>query len=207
MLKFTVNAAPVTQMLAGHEKQIPFTVSKAVNAAAQDAVKAGTASIPLKFDRPTSFTQKALTFEPATKANLTATVYAKDAQAEYLKYQEDGGTRANVKGKPVLYAAAQRLNQHGNIPRGAVARALSRSDVFEAKKGDPNTRHLKPGVYVRPGGRGNKRGAAPKLLVARGAKAEYKPRFGLADTVKQAVHTNFQKRLEEAVAFALNTAR
>lgn len=207
MLKFTVNAAPVTQMLAGHEKQIPFTVSKAVNAVAQDAVKAGTASIPLKFDRPNAFTQKALTFEPATKSNPTATVYAKDRQAEYLKYQEDGGTRADVKGRPVLFPEAVKLNASGNIPKGYVARSLAVRQAFEARKGDPATRHLKPGIYLRPGSKGNKRGTAPKLLISRGAAAQYKPRFGLADTVKDAVHSNFQRRLAEAVEYALKTAR
>lgn len=207
MIKFNVDTSGVAKMLKNHEKQIPFTVSKAVNAAAQDAARAANASTPLKFDRPTAFTQKAVTFEPATKASPTAVVFVKDKQAEYLKYQEHGGTRQNEKGKPVLFAVAQRLNQHGNIPRGAVARALARPDVFEAKKGDPNTRHLPPGVYVRPGGRGNKKGAAPKLLIARGARADYKPRFEFADTVKEAVHSGFQKRLAEAVEYALKTAR
>lgn len=205
-LTVSVNPTAAIRALDGHLKQIPFTVSKALNAVAKDGVDAGTASMPTKFDRPNPFTKKALTFTPATKANQTATVLAKDAQAKYLAIQETGGERRPERGRVLSVPVTQRLNQFGNIPRGAIKREISRPDTFMAN-GRGETEGLAPGVYRRVGGKGNKRGAAPRLLVAFVRRASYKPRFGLHDTVRDAVGSKFQARLAEAVQLALSTAK
>ena len=207
MIKYTVNAAPVTKMLEGHAKQITFTVAKALTDTAKDAANAATASIPVRFDRPNAFTSKAVSYQQATKQSQTAEVFVKDKQAEYLSLQEHGGVRTPEPKKPVLYPEAVRLNANGNIPRGSIQRAKLAGLMFEAKPNDPKTRHLKPGLYQRPNVKGNKRGKAPKLMVSVGQQAQYRRRFGFSETVEKAVHDNFQKRLEEAVAYALKTAR
>ncbi|MGF7210092.1 hypothetical protein GGE65_004695 [Skermanella aerolata] len=207
MLKYNVDASGAKKLLEGHARQIPYAVSKAVNGVAKDAAAAATASIPVKFDKPNAFTQKAVSYTPATKSSPTATVFVKDAQASYLRFQEEGGTRTPEPKKPVLFPEAVRLNASGNIPRGSIQRSKRAGLMFEAKPGDSRTAHLKPGLYLRPNVKGNKRGKAPKLMVSVGKQAQYRPRFGFADTVKQAVYTNFQKRLEEAVEHALKTAR
>jgi hypothetical protein len=202
-----VDASGVLAMLQGHERQIPFTVAKALTATAKDAQAAVTQSIPVKFDRPNPFTQKAVTITPATKSNPTAVVFIKDQQAKYLEIQEEGGQRKPEPGSPINLPVKYRVNQYGNLPKGAIAREKTRKDTFIAKRGDPDTRHLAPGIYRRPGGRGNKKSSSPQLLISFKKRARYTPRFGMRDTVEQTVKTAFQQRLAEAVETALRTAR
>jgi hypothetical protein len=202
-----VDASGVFRMLDSHLRQVPFTVAKALTATAKDAQAAVTASIPVKFDRPNPFTQKAVTIIPAaTKSNAVATVLVKDAQAKYLEIQEDGGQRKPEPGSPINLPVKYRLNQYGNIARGAISREKARPDTF-VSTGRGKTKHLAPGLYRRPGGRGNKKGTAPQMLIAFKKRAQYAPRFGMRDTVEGAVKTAFQTRLAEAVELAIRTAR
>lgn len=201
-----VDASGVFSMLQNHSRQIPFTVAKALTATAKDAANAVTASIPVRFDRPTSFTQKAMTITPATKSNPVAVVLAKDAQAKYLQIQEEGGQRKPEPGSPINLPVKYRLNQYGNIARGAIAREKTKPDTF-VSSGRGKTKHLQPGVYRRPGGRGNKKGVTPQLLISFKKKASYTARFEMKSTVEATVKTAFQVRLQEAVEYAIRTAR
>jgi hypothetical protein len=70
--------------------QLPFVVSKALNATAVMAKAAVQKHFQDVLDRPTPFTQNAVTIRYATKSNLTAFMLVKDKQAAYLKRQEAG---------------------------------------------------------------------------------------------------------------------
>ena len=56
------------------------------------------------------------------------TVGIKAKQAEYLGIQETGGERL-PRGRALVLPSQARVNQYGNIPRKAVARALSRPNA------------------------------------------------------------------------------
>jgi hypothetical protein len=197
MITVTADTSGVRQALRSAGKQAPFAIAKALTQVAKDAQQAVTASMPVKFDRPTPFTMKAMAIKPATKTRLESTVFVKDAQAKYLLMQEKGGTRTPQPGSPIVTPVAQRTNAYGNISRGAIAREKARSDTFATKTG----------LYRRPGGKGNKKGVAPKLLISFHKRADYQPRFGMQDTVKRSVQSGFKGRLEAALEAALRTSR
>lgn len=59
----------------------------------------------------------------------------KPTQAQYLELQIDGGIRragdyGTTKGGPIVPGNGARVNRHGNLPRGYVARMMQRRDVF-----------------------------------------------------------------------------
>jgi len=219
-----VDTSGVAALLQNHSRQIPFTVAKALTATAKDAADAVTRSIPVRFDRPTKFTQKAMTIIPATKASGKAVVLVKDQQAKYLQIEEEGGQRSPEPGSPIVTPVRYRTNMYGNIARGALARQRARPDTF-VSNGKGKTRHLAPGLYLRPkvgvrrdgkrgttgasktGGRWAKGESGLTLLAAFHKKARYTARFGMRTTVEQTVKSAFQTRLQEAVEFAIRTAR
>lgn len=191
-------AARVQSKLRGIAGQVQYATARALTKTAKDAQAEVTRQIPQRFDRPTPFTQRAIGITPATKATLSASVFVKDKQAEYLALEETGGTRHPKKRALVLPRDA-RLNQYGNLPRGSIQRLLARPDVFSGKVGTV------AGIWQRIT-RGKNKGQT-KLLVAYQTEATYKPRFHFRDTVlataRRVVHANFVEALREA----LRTAR
>src|SRR5690348_15010580 len=73
------------------QKQIPFATAKALTETARLAQVAVTRSLPSTFDRPNPFTMRAIGIRAARKGDLSAAVFVKDKQAEYLAIQETGG--------------------------------------------------------------------------------------------------------------------
>ena len=217
-------------------RQGPFVLASALTALAKDGQAAATASLPARFDRPTAFTGRAVGIVPAAKALPQAQVFVKREQAEYLAIQESGGERRPRPGAPVLLPVNLRLDPHGNIGRGRLRRERTRKDTFVSGQDEARTRHLPPGIYRRGkvgtrrrrsgGGRGSKgrlfaglggvasggagiKGVATslRLLVRLHPRAAYRRRFGFRQTVAAAVRANARRRLAEAVARALATAR
>jgi hypothetical protein len=61
-------------------KQVKFAMAKTLTALAQDGRDAIIKQMPVSFDRPTSFTLRAPSFEKATPATQESRVYIKDSQ-------------------------------------------------------------------------------------------------------------------------------
>lgn len=176
------------------EKQLPFATALALTSTAKD-VKANTEKrLPRVFDRPTPFTKKGVGIYSARKTRLSAKVFMKDAQADYLEKQEEGGTR-HPKGKALLTPVGQRLNKYGNMPRGAVKRILARSDTFSG-----TVRGI-GGIWQRT------RGGGVKLLVAYRKAAKYTERFGFKDSAYKTTASRFPTQFERAMARALKSKR
>lgn len=120
--------------------QVPFVVARTITAVAQDVQAHLKGRLPVAFDRPTPFTQRAVFMRRAEKTNLVAEVYVPESQEaqgksqrEYMRPGVDGSyarrqkktefllTRAGwlppgwvtVPGK---YIMEQRLDGHGNMP-------------------------------------------------------------------------------------------
>lgn len=174
-------------------KQIPFATAQALTAVAKAAQAKVTRDLPTIFDRPTPFTLRAVGVTSATKASQTAVVFIKPVQAAYLGIEETGGTRLPSRTALVLPGSI-RLNAYGNIPKGALARAKARRNVFVGQV------HGVGGFWQR--GKGGL-----KLLVAFKARATYKPRFGFAANVTAVVRSEIAGAMRDALARALATAR
>lgn len=190
----SVNIDGAMRWLASLQRDhLPAAQARALTETAQDAVAELHAQLPVAFDRPTPFTQRAFGVERATKSNLAAAVFIKDVQWEYLRFQVKGGTRY-PKHKAVLEPVSVPLNQYGNMPRNYVRQLLARKDVFAGKVNGA------AGIYQRSGSK-------VKLLVALTPQAEYKPRFDFKGIVHRVVKARFRDNFERAFRDVVRGAR
>jgi hypothetical protein len=179
------------------QRQVPFATSIALNETAADVAKNQTANLSRRLDRPTRFTLRAFAILRSSKSRLVATVFAKDAQAKYLKLLEDGGTR-KPKGKALVVPVNIRTNKHGNIARRGIKTALARPDTFSGKPGGGRP----GGIYQRlTGGRGL------RLLVDYAARAVYRPILGFKSGARKTAAARFPVQWERAIRRAIATAR
>lgn len=186
----------VTRMLTNlQKKQVPFATSKALNDTANDVQRAETAQLPKKLDRPTPFTMRAFGVKRSTKRKLIATVFIKDIQAEYLKYQIEGGRRTTEgKGTGVPYKN-KKLNVYGNIPGRRKGLVKGKRQFIATIKGIP-------GVWEV---RGKKR--APRLMIAFEKTVRYKERFPFVKIAEGTARNRFPRRFSAALEHAMRTAR
>lgn len=215
-------------------RQIPFIVARALTDTARDAKKDLVAIMPRVFDNPTPYTLNSIYVTSANKQTLEAVVGIKDQAskgtpaAKYLQPEITGGGRRIkrverlLSGKGILPAGMAvvpvkdtALDSYGNVKRseyGSIIRRLEKQSISKAsgkrtrktKNGTlfvPNSSStLAPGVWQRNGV-----GIRPLLLFVQVPK--YRARFDFAGTVSKTVRSTFQKRLDEAIAFALATSR
>lgn len=200
-LKFTSNVEQFQKRLnLIATSQLPFVVSKALNATAVMAKAAVQKHFQDVLDRPTPFTQNAVTIRYATKSNLTAFMLVKDKQAAYLKRQEAGGVRTptNTSGsgqKSYLMPLKANidLNQYGNLPRNITKSLKGRKDVFAG------TVNGHGGFFQRlPDGK-------LKMLIAFETTSTYKPVLGFKETVNKVAESTLNRNFKEAWATALTS--
>ena len=207
-LKFTSNVEQLQKRLnLIATSQLPFVVSKALNATAVMAKAAVQKHFQDVLDRPTPFTQNAVTIRYATKSNLTAFVLVKDKQAAYLKRQEAGGVRTptntsgsgewsvggNKRKKAYLIPVKNNinLNNFGNLPPRITATLKNRRDVFSG------TINGYDGFFQRlPDGK-------LKMLIAFETTSTYKPVLGFKETVNKVAESTLNRNFKEAWATAL----
>lgn len=132
----------VKSTLAGLERrldrmardQLPFATAMAINEVAETVRIAERNSLEYTFDRPTPFTENAVTlFAKASKARPEAVVGIKDRTAEYLEPYEFGGkNKLNGRAllKPVGDEGMKLINQYGNLPNRLIAKLKAQPDVF-----------------------------------------------------------------------------
>jgi hypothetical protein len=186
-------------------KQLPFASAMALNDTAGDVKGAEEQSIGRTFDRPTPFTQRGVYVRRASKSRLYAEVGVKRVQAGYLRRQVTGGVRT-PEGAALLVPVSARLNKYGNLPKTALKRARSRTDVFVASRSAEETRHLPPGVYQRGRKRRGKQGG-PKLLVAFEDRASYTPRWNFQDLAMRRARDRFRRHFLARFRQAMASAR
>ncbi|MEM8849268.1 MAG: hypothetical protein AAGE03_04450 [Pseudomonadota bacterium] len=186
-------------------RQIPFAIAMAINEVLDRIKRSTDRRMRRVLDRPTPFTMKAFAVRRARKSNLRGSVFAKDIQARYLIFAEEGGTR-RPRGRALLVPWKMRRNKYGNVPRGGVKRTLARPDVFVATGSSPRTRHLTPGVYQRPKGRRNA-GQDPNLLAAFEARARYTPRLGFKLNAAKTASRLLPPAMLRAIRAALASAK
>lgn len=213
------------------DRNLKFAIARALTQTAKFASEELTKEIPSIFESPTQFTQRAIGFAPASRSKQEARVFVKDAQAEYLKRQEEGGTRTPEPGSPINVPVGINVNRYGNIAQGGIARKRQRPDTFVSSQAG-KTRHLPPGLYqrakltkrrdgtkgtggpLRQGGKGRKVGGRAakgatslKLLVAFERQASYEPRFRFRERVGIIVKAKLKRNIEDSIADAMRTMR
>ena len=126
-------------------------------------------------------------------------VLIKDMQNAYLMIE--GGVRTPKK-RALVIPSAQKLNSHGNLPKGTVKRLLARKDTFSGRVNGHG------GICQRiPGDSSLVRRAAYQAAIAWEDRATYRPLFSFYDTARMAAALHFPRRFEAAFSQALTTAR
>ena len=201
------------QLLAG--RQASYAAARALNEVARTVTKEINARMGETFDRPTTFTQRAVVAPralAATPDNPVAVVTVRPLQAKYLEPEERGGTRtaASNTRKPgsalVLPGAAMRLNQFGNIPSGMLRRLAAQAQRSGGKI-----------AFLPAGAPGNKAGIGGYFRRGRNhtlnrlsvfeAATHYAPRFHFHDRVSSIARALFPAAFRRALSEALRTAR
>ena len=194
--------------------QLPFAVALGINDVAGQIRDAEQSGLERDLDRPAPFTKRGLAVSRATKRKPVGVVGFKQVQAEYLALQATGGTR-RAKGRAVVVPFNQRLNKYGNMPKGALKRALAKPDVFSGTvKGIA-------GVWQRPkrGKRRTKHGAQMgrtatvgarkglKLLAAYEKSVKYSPRLKFVPRAHKLASREIGPAIARHLGQAVKTAR
>jgi hypothetical protein len=207
--------------LAGMGKQVAFAASKALNATGKKVSDVMPEEIERALDRPTPFTKKGVrVLKYANKANLETTVGFMAAQAKYMAYQVEGGTRQPGPGGLKLPAAIK-LNEFGNIPKGVISQLIAvarkenglkkatskrvkvstKVDLFYGDPTDHKGKVLPRGIYKIVNG------ALIPLIVFPQNPAQYRARFDFAGKAKVVVDREWQRQFDAALDDALRTAK
>lgn len=211
--------------IGNQAKQINFAASKALNATAKKVSEAMPAEIDRAIDKPTPFTRRGVrVLKYANKANLSATVGFMEAQARYMKWAIEGGTRpADARG--VRLPSAIQVNEFGNIPRGVIKqliavankerklgrvkdRRIAVSNKVELFYGDPTDASGKEyprGIYKRVTANG--RNQLIPIVVFPKTAVKYKKRFDFFGKVRAVVAKEWSVQFNAALADALRSAR
>ena len=193
------------QLTTVQKEQIPFAVSIAINNVTSDVANALTVQMSRYLDNPTPFTLKTYqsrfgTFKgiKATKRKLYADMVPGKVQAEYLKWQIEGGVRKPKQKAIIVPTKLAPLNKYGNISPGNRKKIIAgKGQFFSAGQKEGKT----PGIYKRIGdGR-----IQPMALYVE--RAEYKAIFPVDKIVGGVVKNRFGLRFEQALKRALATAR
>jgi hypothetical protein len=187
------------------KEQIPFATSMALNNVAADVANAITAQMDRYLDNPTPFTQKAYqsrfnTFkgDRATKRKLYADIIPGQIQAEYLKFQIEGGIRTPKQSAIFVPTQLAPKNKYGNLSRGNRKRFIAgQGQYFSAGEREGKT----PGVYKR-----DRKGAiTPMAFYVQ--QANYKPIFPIDKIAGGVVSNRFGLRFDQALQRALASAK
>jgi hypothetical protein len=222
MLKISIEGLDATRSyLANVEKQMRYAAAVALTRTAHEIRKASEKEVGKVFDQPTTFTRRAFGVKSANKQDLTAVVFIKDRQAEYLLPQIVGGSRKPTR-KETRFTSQTRasgefwvpgpgikLNASGNIPLATVkslAANLNKSGKFgRVFFGQPRP-GAAFGIYAtgKPGKK--QRGALIPLLL-QAAAPRYRARFDFQGLGERVASSEFNHQFARAFDQAMASAR
>lgn len=119
--------AEVQRSLTGIARQVPYASALALNDLAFQVQHAERAAIEATFDRPRPFTVRSVLVDKATRDAPVAVVRIRDEVATYLLPYEAGGAHV-LPGHTLLNPKNIRVDQYGQLARGAMKRLADRAD-------------------------------------------------------------------------------
>lgn len=231
MIKVEIrNLEIVKANIAGMGRQLAYAASRALNATARKVADAMPAEIEQAIDRPTPFTKRGVrVLRWSNKGNLQAVVGFMDAQARYMRYQIEGGTRqAGPRG--IKLPGNITLNTFGNIPKGVIDQlkaaakggGLSNTIARRLQAGGNRRKGAAPVELFlgQPRGKGwenapmgiwrrieGNPGKLVPVVVFEKKAARYRPRFDFRKKAEAVVDRHWQAEFNAALAEAMRTAR
>ena len=121
---------------------MPFAAALGMTNTARNVAKFAQHMMVRQLDRPKTFTVMGIRWEGAKKADfnlgqLHSRVYLMPTQAEYLRFQIEGGTRT-PRGATIAEPTSNvKLNRYGNLAggQGRIKRLLARKNTFQGTIG------------------------------------------------------------------------
>lgn len=215
-------------------RQMPFAMSRALNATAQDVRDAEVATMSKVFDRPTPYTLGAFQIRPSTKANLVAVVEQKEqaGRRDYLKREALGGPRQStalenlLRAKlpiagiltAILPADNARLDRYGNWSNGQRNEVLAAVGAMRDSTSNRSARSLKrkknPSKFFVPTSglppaiyERTGKGQLKVILAFTAAAPVYTPRFPFQRVAQDTAEAVFPAHFALAFTAATSTAR
>jgi hypothetical protein len=112
------------------QKQIPFATALGLTMLAKGVQGDEAVGVKTTFKSPTPFTQNAFAIIPATKSRLSASVFSKDVQSQYLEPFVDGGPHFLGGKQGLLVPKSINLNQYGNLARNKLTALKADPTIF-----------------------------------------------------------------------------
>ena len=216
MIEVRVESTAAGRLLATLSGQMPFAISKAINATAKDFQEEQRRGIARRFTlRRKTFVLRTVKINRgdfATKHKLEARVQI-DPRRNILAKFELGGRKRPRRGKHVAVPIAVRRTRKGIVTRRQRPRAFHFERHVTARgklqlKGERRTfiilRGRNPGIYQRLGGRRNSR---VRLLYAFKRSVPISPDLEFISTGRRIIHERYAANLHKAIQFALRTAK
>lgn len=222
-LSISSNIDEVIGWTARLHPQFQFATAKALTDTVRDIQQAMPAEVQSAFEGgAVDFTKRGFYITPARKDRLEATVGAKDKQAEYLRYQVDGGRRA-PKNKALRLPSVVQLTGEGNLPVGVIRQLVARAragkratrtqsrkfgisqqlDIFYGEPGDGRP----AGIYKRVALSSTRHQLVPVIVFPK-RDANYTRRpFDFYGKAARITQQRFEFNLDRAWRLALATAR
>jgi hypothetical protein len=178
--------------------QVPYASALTINTLATGVKDDTPRQMEKDLDRPTPYTKRGIFITRASKRKLSAVVGFKDRQAGYLRLQAKGGVRL-PKGRAIPVPVKQRRNKYGNMPRGALRRAIANNDrVFSGRVRGVS------GVWKRLGPKGRK---SLNLLAVYADQANYQKAMRWSEDEVELIRRRLPHAARQAFARAFATAR
>ena len=197
------------------KKQIPYAIKRGLDATAFDLQRNLKATLPKYVHQPVKFTTAGIQVEKATKTKLIAEVgFASKSfgraigslpQADYMKRLIEGGVRKpESKAIAVPYKKHMKPNVKGNIPRGKIGRLLGQTDKYFSGEPVGKKKGGGAGVWKRIG-KGRKEKI--KMQVVWKDKTDYQKSYPFKALALNFIKKNFRNNFNNAIEYALKTAR
>ena len=201
--------------LSKAKRQIPFAVKRGLDATAFDLQRELKKTLPKFVHNPVAYTKAGIQVEKATKTKLIAEVgFASKTfgrtkgsipQADYMKRLIEGGTRKpKSKAIAVPYKKHMKPNAKGNIPQGKINRLLGQTDNYFSGEPVGKKKGGGAGIWKRIG-KGHKEKI--KMQVIWKDKTEYQKSYPFKTMAMNFVRKKFRKNFDDAIKYALKTAR
>lgn len=192
--------------IAGMEtlaSQMPFIMSKALNATAKEIQQTTRAAMPVRFTMRSDWIQKGLRIEPSSKGNLEAVIYSRD---RFMDLQEAGGTKTPRRKWLTIPTRAVLRTPKGVVrkserPAALIARGITEVIEFKGNRWIA----LKDDKKIKL--RGKKGSKNLRLLYLLVPRATLHERLGLHKDAHAVVQAKFGDHMRDAIEYALRTAR
>ncbi len=208
--RLTVDMSQFQDMSNAVARKVPFAVSQGINKTLKDATREVIRQIPLKLDRPKTFSAKqaiAQTYTKKSENPHAASIFIKDIQAKYLKWQIEGGTQTRQE-HPVSPVNIKLTKKHGSIPN------LKGGKVFKTRiaKGKHFVAKIRgiTGLWLRYGrtkGKKRPKGGVKLVLAIRDTKKYEKGRLPFYKISEGVIKSKLPKHINQELIHALRPRR